>query len=206
MRVIICDDHAIVREGIRLMLSSDPMVEVVGEAGDGSELLDMLGDTETDVVILDLKMEGTGGLEVLEQLRDVEEAPPVVVLTMHDDESYLRRAVELGARGYLLKRSGAAELARALRAVAGGGSHIDPHLTTTLVSLATSDIQRPEPDPGAVRLLRLLAAGLDTDEIMLRTGWSKSTTKSRIRSLYRTLGVSRRADAVAAGLRRRLVD
>ena len=206
MRVVIADDHAIIRDGIRLMLSGEPSIEVVAEATSGAELLEILESASADIVVLDLQMEGMGGLEVLERLGGVEGAPAVVVLTMHDDEGYLRRAVELGARGYVLKRSGRAELVAALKVVEAGGAHVDPHLTEMLVSLATDDSTDPGLDEDSMRLLRLLAAGLNNRQIMAETGWSEGITKSRTRALYRALGVSRRADAVATALRRRLVE
>ncbi len=208
MRVAIVDDHAIVREGIHLMLASDQSIEVVAEASDGVELLDLLQKIDIDVVLLDLRMEGMGGLEVLERLERMEAAPATVVLTMHDDPGYLRRAIELGARGFVLKRSGRAELVRALRIVASGGAHVDPYLAHVLVDLATSgsDVSQLELDQDSIRLLRLLAAGEDNRTIGQITGWSESRLRTRIRSLYERLGVTRRTEAVAAALRLHLID
>ncbi len=208
MRVAIVDDHAIVREGIHLMLASDESIEVVAEASDGVELLDLLQKIDVDVVLLDLRMEGMGGLEVLEHLERMEAAPATVVLTMHDDPGYLRRAIELGARGYVLKRSGRAELVQALRTVASGGAHVDPYLAHALVDLATSgsDVSQLDLDEDSICLLRLLAAGEDNRTISEITGWSESRLRTRIRSLYERLGVTRRAEAVAAALRLHLID
>lgn len=208
MRVVIVDDHAIVREGIHLMLASDQSIEVVAEASDGVELLDLLEEIEVDVVLLDLRMEGMGGLEVLEHLERMEAAPATVVLTMHDDPGYLRRAIELGARGFVLKRSGRAELVKALQIVASGGAHVDPYLAHALVDLATSesDVSQLDLDQDSIRLLRLLAGGEDNRAISQITGWSESRLRTRIRSLYEMLGVTRRAEAVAAALRLHLID
>ena len=208
MRVAIVDDHAIVREGIHLMLASDQSIEVVAEASDGVELLELLKTIEVDVVLLDLRMEGMGGLEVLEHLERMEAAPATVVLTMHDDPGYLRRAIELGARGFVLKRSGRAELVKALRIVASGGAHVDPYLSDALVDLAKckSNVSQLDLDEDSIRLLRLLAAGEDNRTISEITGWSESRLRTRIRSLYETLGVTRRAEAVAAALRLHLID
>ena len=122
MRVAIVDDHAIVREGIQLMLANDDSIETVAEASDGAALLDLLKEIDVDVVILDLRMKGMGGLEVLEHLDRMEAPPATIVLTMHDDPSYLRRAIELGASGFVLKRSGRVELVKALNAAASGGA------------------------------------------------------------------------------------
>jgi len=208
MRVVIVDDHAIVREGIQLMLAGDESIETVGEASDGAALLDLLKETNVDVVLLDLRMEGMGGLEVLEHLDRMEAPPATIVLTMHDDPSYLRRAIELGASGFVLKRSGRAELVKALNTVASGGAYVDPHLAHSLVDLATSesDVGQMDLDEDSIQLLRLLASGIGNRAIRGATGWSESNLRTRIRSLYAILGVNRRAEAVAAAMRLRLID
>lgn len=208
MRVAIVDDHAIVREGIQLMLANDDSIETVAEASDGAALLDLLKEIDVDVVILDLRMEGMGGLEVLEHLDRMEAPPATIVLTMHDDPSYLRRAIELGASGFVLKRSGRVELVKALNAAASGGAYVDPHLAHALVDLVVSDsdVGQMALDEDSIRLLRLLASGMGNRAIGETTGWSESSLRTRIRSLYASLGVNRRAEAVAAALRLRLID
>jgi DNA-binding NarL/FixJ family response regulator len=208
VRVVIVDDHAMVREGIQLMLAGDESIETVGEASDGAALLDLLKETNVDVVLLDLRMEGMGGLEVLEHLNRVKAPPATIVLTMHDDPSYLRRAIELGACGFVLKRSGRAVLIKALNAVASGGAYVDPHLAHALVDLATSesDMGRMDLNEDSIRLLRLLASGLGNRTIRETTGWSDSKLRTRIRTLYASLGVTRRAEAVATAMRLRLID
>ncbi len=208
MRLVIVDDHAIVREGIELMIANDESIEVVAALQDGQSLLDLLKEVDVDVVLLDLRMEGMGGLEVLERLGRMQVSPATVVLTMHDDPSYLRRAIELGARGFVLKRSGRAELLKAIKAVASGGAHVDPYLGQALVDLARPEpVDRPtELDDDGMRLLRLLASGADNRTISETTGWSESMLRTRIRTLYERLGVSGRAEAVATGLRLNLID
>jgi DNA-binding NarL/FixJ family response regulator len=207
MRIVIVDDHAIVRDGIRLMLEGDERFEIVGEANDGLELLDMMSVCTADVVVLDLRMEGMGGLQVLERLAGLDDAPAVVVLTMHDDPDHRRRAIELGARGYVLKRSGRDELVTALLVVAEGGAHVDPSLSKALIGLATSPVDPASGlDDDGITLLRMLSEGLHNRSIQDVTGWSSSQVRTRLRSLYDALGVSGRTEAVAAGLRMRLVD
>jgi DNA-binding NarL/FixJ family response regulator len=207
MRVVIVDDHAIVREGVRLMLEGDDRFEIVGEASDGAELRDLLSRVAADIVLLDLRMEGVGGLEVLEELGNDPDAPGVVVLTMHDGPGYLRRAVELGARGYVLKHSGRAELIRAMELVAAGGAHVDPQLAETLVVLARgTGEETTDLDGDSLTLVRLLTAGNDNRSIMEVTGWTESQLRTRLKTLYERLGVANRTEAVAVALRRRLVD
>ena len=117
MRVVIADDHRIVREGLRFMLSDHPDVEIVAEAANGEELLETLATVKADIVLLDLRMPGITGLEALDRISVDHPRTKVIILSMHDDPGYVRRAVELGASGYLLKNTGRDELLRALKAV-----------------------------------------------------------------------------------------
>lgn len=206
MRVVIADDHAIVREGIRMMLNREDAIEVIGEAADGSELLTMLEDADPDIVLLDIRMDGVGGLEVLERIGDEPEGPAIIVLTMHDDPTYLHRAVELGARGYLLKQAGRSELLRALRVVTEGGAYIDPQLAGDLVGLAAGEQTgwRPDGDDGTI--LAMLGAGAGNREVAESLGWTDSQLKTRLRAIYEQLGAESRLEAVATALRRGLID
>lgn len=206
MRLVIVDDHAIVREGIRLMLEGEAGFEVVGEASDGEELFDLLDSVSVDLVLLDLRMERVGGYQVLERIGRLHGGPPVLVLTMHDDPGHLRRAIELGARGYVLKRSGRGELMRALEDVASGRAHVDPLLAPTLVGLVREDGSSPDLDQDALSLLRMLTEGRENREITTATGWTDSQLRTRLAALYGALGVTRRAEAVAVGLRLHLLD
>ena len=134
MKVIIADDHRIVREGIATLLASEADIELVGEASTGDQLLDLMETTEVDVVLLDVRMPDKSGLDVLEELRGRSQLPSFIVLSMHDDPSYVKRAVELGASGYLLKSVGKDELIRALGVVAEGGSYIQGEITAPLIA------------------------------------------------------------------------
>jgi len=134
VRVIIADDHRIVRDGLRMILSHDPEIEIVEEVDDGEHLLAVLEEVEADVVLLDIRMPGLSGLETLESLRERQHSIRVVILTMYDDPVYVRRAVELGADGYLLKSVDREELKRALRAVDSGQSYIQGELTGALIA------------------------------------------------------------------------
>lgn len=204
MRVVIADDHRIVREGLRMILSHDPEIEIVDEVEDGADLLACLEDIDVDIVLLDIRMPGLSGLETLENLRDRDHPVRVVILTMYDDPVYLRRAVELGADGYLLKSVDREELKRALRAVSSGQSYIQGELTGALIaSMVEPDAAGAigEVDTESRRLLELLAEGLDNQQLAKKLGLSESAVKARLRRLYRTLGVKRRSEAVAVALR-----
>ncbi len=204
MRVIIADDHRIVREGIAMLLAPEVDVELVGEASSGEELLELLETPEVDVVLLDVRMPGKGGLEVLEELQNRDDAPSVVVLSMHDDPSYVKRAIELGASGYLLKSVGKEELLRALGVVVTGGSYIQGEITAPLIARMvdpTSGGSVAELSLRDIEMLRMLAGGLDNRSVARRLGVSEASAKARLRAIYSRLGVKRRSEAVAVALR-----
>jgi len=209
VRVIIADDHRIVREGLRMILSHDSEIEIVAEVEDGVDLLTVLDDVDVDVVLLDIRMPGLSGLETLERMRDRRHVVPVLILTMHDDPVYLRRAVELGASGYLLKSVDREELRRALHTVASGQSYIQGELAGPLIATMV------EPDTtGAVgdvgteekQLLDLLSKGLANQQLAEQLGVSEPAVKAKLRRIYRALGVKRRSEAVAVALRLGLIS
>jgi DNA-binding NarL/FixJ family response regulator len=205
MRLIIVDDHEIVRDGLRLMLDGLDDIDVVGEAAEGRGLLDLLDETPADVVLLDLHMEGIDGLDTLSLLSEQHPAVRVVVLTMSGDSFPLRRAIELGARGYVLKSSGRETLVEAIRTVHGGGAFADPQLARQLLSTVSD----PEPmllSDEDVAIVRLLAAGAPNRDIAEATGMTQGRLRRRLEEMYAALGAGNRAEAVAIALRRRLID
>lgn len=209
MRVIIADDHRIVRDGLRMILSHDPEIEIVEEVEDGEHLLAVLEEVEADVVLLDIRMPGLSGLETLESLRERQHAIRVVILTMYDDPVYVRRAVELGADGYLLKSVDREELKRALRAVDSGQSYIQGELTGPLIaSIAEPRSAGPigDVDAEGKLMLELLAEGLDNQQLAERLDLSEPAVKAKLRRIYRILGVKRRSEAVAVALRLGLIS
>ena len=204
LRIIIADDHRIVREGLGLILAHDPEIEVVAEAEDGGSLLALLEEIEVDLILLDIQMPGLSGLDTLENLRDRHRDVRCIVLTMYDDPSYLRRAIELGASGYLLKSASREELTRAIHAVAEGNSYIQGELTGPLVaSMVDPKGVRPIRDLDADEklILELLAEGLDNRELARRLEISESAVKAKLRLIFRSLAVNHRSEAVAVALR-----
>ncbi len=209
MRVIIADDHRIVRDGLRMILSHDPEIEIVEEVDDGEHLLAVLEEVEADVVLLDIRMPGLSGLETLESLRERQHSIRVVILTMYDDPVYVRRAVELGADGYLLKSVDREELKRALRAVDSGQSYIQGELTGPLIaSIAEPRSAGPigDVDAEGKLMLELLAEGMDNQQMAERLDLSEPAVKAKLRRIYRILGVKRRSEAVAVALRLGLIS
>ena len=205
MRVLIADDHKIVRDGLRLLLDSEPDFEIVAEAETGREALDHIAAFSPDIVLLDLRMPDMDGYEVLEAVAEMEQPPSIVVLTMHDDLAFVRRAIQLGADGFLVKSVGREELVLALRSVRDGKPYVQDELTRPLIaslgddgstadlSVSLSDRQR--------HVLEALAKGMDNAEIGVALAMSESTVKAELRALYAELGVRKRSEAVAVGFR-----
>jgi DNA-binding NarL/FixJ family response regulator len=204
MKVVIADDHRIVREGVAKLLESEADIDLVGEASGGDQLLTILQTTEVDVVLLDLRMPGLSGLDVLEEMQSIDHPARFIVLSMHDDPAFVKRAIELGAAGYLLKSVGKEELLRAIGFVADGGSYIQGEITAPLIAQMTdagnagSVGRLSERD---VELLRMLADGLDNRAIAENVGISEAAVKGQLRTIYSRLEVKRRSEAVAVAIR-----
>ena len=202
MRVLIVDDHPMVREGVRSMLEPAG-VQIAGEAGTGEDALRMAAALEPDVVLLDLELPDLDGLAVLRRLKAFERPMAVLVVTMHDDPALVRRAVEGGAAGYVLKGVGRGELLSALEAVRHGGSVFDPSLLRATLS---------EPKAGEAltsveqEMLRLVAQGLTNREIGKRLHWSVGTVKKYLQRTLDKLGASDRTQAAVEAVKRGLLS
>jgi len=207
VKVIIADDHRIVREGLRWMLVDRDDIEIVGEAANGRELLDLVTETDADICLLDVRMPEMGGLEALERLQEVAPGLRVIILTMHDQPAYLRRTIELGAAGYVLKNTGREELVKALEVVARGDAYLQGELARPLVSELVEDEEgRRLLDERERRVLQLVARGLDNRAIGEEIGTSEATVKNVLGSVFEALGVKTRAEAVAVGLRLGIIE
>jgi two-component system invasion response regulator UvrY len=207
MRVVVTDDHRVVREGLRYMLNDAPDVDVVGEAESGEELLALVGSEVVDVVLLDVRMPGMSGLDVLERL--AEDAPQVrvLMLSMHDQPAYVRRAIELGAAGYLLKSAGRDELLTALQVAAEGGTYLSGELMEPLVAtMAGRTRSSGKLSPREHQVLQLVANGLENKQIATELDLSEATVKTYLRGVFERLEVSSRAEAAAVGLRLGLIE
>ena len=211
IRVLLVDDHPMVREGLRSMLHGDG-VEIAGEAASGAEALGRAAARDVDVVLLDLELPDMDGLAVLRRLREIDARLPVLVVTMHQDPALVRRAVEAGATGYVLKGIGRSELLASIRAVQRGEAVFDQNLLRAV--LASRDVAPAAPDgAGSDRLsrveldlLRLIAAGLTNRQIGQRLRWSHATVKKYVQRVLEKLDVQDRTRAAVEGVRRGLVD
>ena len=204
LRLVLVDDHPVVRAGMRALIESSDDLQVVGEAGDAATALAVIGDTAPDVVLMDLSLgDGVGGIEATRRVVALPQPPAVLVLTTYDTESDILRALDAGAAGYLLKDVPPHDLFAGIRSVARGEPALAPSVTGVLMKRASS----PEPrmTEREVEVLELLADGLGNRELAKALFVSEATVKSHLSHIYTKLGVDTRAGAVAAAIEQRII-
>jgi DNA-binding NarL/FixJ family response regulator len=207
VRVLLVDDHQMIREGLRSLLGADPDLEVVGEAGDGEVALDRIQALRPDLVLLDISMPGRNGIQVMQRLRSMVPAPRVLVLTAFSDIAYVRLLMEQGAAGYLLKSSTSRSLIDAIRSVMSGGTYLDPGVAGKLVARLTERKMARGEREGAplsdreTEVLRLIALGYTNKEIAGQLRISGKTVESHRANIMEKLGLATRADLVRYALR-----
>ncbi|MCA1645824.1 MAG: response regulator transcription factor [Chloroflexi bacterium] len=206
IRVLVVDDHPIVRQGLVSVLGDEEDLEVVGEAGTGREAVARVARLQPDVVLLDLEMPDLDGVHAIPQLLALRPGLGIVVFTAYDTDERVLGAVRAGARGYLLKGASAEEIARGIRAVHNDGSYLEPRVASKLIAEVSS------PRRGALVLsprehevLRLVAEGLPTKQISVSLSISERTVKFHVNSILRKLGADNRAQAVALAAQRGLL-
>ena len=205
IRVLVVDDHPVVRAGLAGMLAADPGLAVVAEAADGEQALELLGTARPDVVLMDLRMPRLDGVETTRRIRAGADPPAVLVLTTYDSDAQVLRAIEAGAAGYLLKDAPREELFAAVRSVAAGGSPLSPQVAARLLDRMRSG--RLEPLTGReTDVLRLVSRGSSNREIARDLGLSEATVKSHLLRIFEKLGVGDRTSAVMTAIERGLID
>ena len=211
IRVLVVDDHPMVREGLRSMLSGED-IDVVAEAASGAEAIDRAAEPGQEVVLLDLELPDMEGLAVIRRIKEVAPELRVLVVTMHQDPDLVRRAVQAGAAGYLLKGIGRGELLASVRAVANGESVFDPGLVRAAFEDSTSRDAHRDAEPARrlsrieLDLLRLMAAGLTNRQIGQHLRWSHATVKKYVQRVLEKLDVSDRTQAAVEAIRRGLLE
>ncbi|HZS87761.1 MAG TPA: response regulator transcription factor [Chloroflexota bacterium] len=198
IRVLVVDDHPIVRDGLVGVLQDQPDLEVVGAAGSAEEALAMVERSSPDVVLLDLEMPGTDGVSILPHLLAAPATPRVLVFTAYDADDQVFGAIRAGAAGYLLKGAEVAEIVRAIHSVHDGGSYLAPRVASRV--LGAVGPARRSPTQLSVReseVLRLLAEGLATKQIARSLGITERTVKFHVTSIFTKLGANNRAQAIA---------
>jgi len=204
IRVLIVDDHPVVRDGLRGILTSDPEFDVVGEAADGAEALAGARAAEPDVILMDLRMPGVGGVAAIRSLAEADIPARVLVLTTYDSDSDVVPALEAGATGYLLKDAPRDELVRAIRAAARGEAVLAPSVASRLVSQLRAPEQATLSDR-ELEVLRLVAQGETNRGVAARLFISDATVKTHLLHIYTKLDVNDRAAAVGAAYERGLI-
>jgi two-component system, NarL family, response regulator NreC len=206
--VAICDDHPVVRSGLRRVIDAEGSLEVTGEAGGAEEALALVRERRPDVLLLDLTMPGRSGIDALPELLDAAPGMKILVLTMQDDPAYVRAAFAAGANGYLVKDAADVDLVKALHEVVNGHRYVHPALGARLVSLELEDAPNPD-DPLSGRehdVLRLLALGHTNQEIAKKLFISVRTAESHRAKIGEKLGLRTRAELVRYALDTGVLD
>lgn len=206
IRLLVVEDHDVVRHGLVALLRGYSDVEVVGSAGSGPEALAQIARSRPDLVLLDLQMPGMNGLEVLEHIREMPAPPHVIVLTAHGEDDLVLGAVRGGADGYVLKNARPEELMAAIRSVAEGGQRFDEVVVRAFLKEDEHQRDLKLLTSREREILRLVANGHSNRQIAQLLFLSVATVKDNLESVYRKLGVSDRAHAVAVALRKGLLD
>ncbi len=207
IRVLIVDDHPVVRQGLCSLLAGHPDLEIIGEAVDGSEVLPFLAKHPTDVILLDIQMKGQSGIEVAHRVRVAHPNIKIVILTTYDDESLLREAMEAGVHGFLLKSVSHETLPDSIRAVMKGEKLLSPNLVSSVVDqyqkLAQTQAQKEAGlTPDELQVLSAIAEGASNKDLAEKFFWSEATVKRRVQEIVEKMGVSNRTQAIADALRK----
>lgn len=210
VKVMLVDDHALVREGIKHLLEFDGDIIIIEEANDGEECLKKLEKVRPDILLLDINMPVKNGLDVLQELKKKKDPIKVLMLTVHNELEYLVHAVDIGADGYILKDSGSAELKQAINIILGGNSYIQPSLLPALNSrLINRDTNKDKLESLTKRELEILtqvAEGMFNKEIAINLNISERTVKNHISNIFRKIDVSDRTQAAIFAIRNNIVS
>jgi two-component system, NarL family, response regulator NreC len=209
VRILIVDDHAVVRAGLRMLIDAQDDLEAVGEAGSARDAIFQARSLKPDVVLMDVVMPDQSGLEVLPRLLEEHPQAKVLVLSMQDEPQYVRQAFAAGANGYVLKEAADTEVVSAIREVAHGGNYVHPTLGARLVAADAAAARRAEEDPLSEReheVLRLLALGHTNQEISKQLYISVRTAETHRAHIMQKLRLSSRADLVRYALEQGMLD
>jgi DNA-binding NarL/FixJ family response regulator len=206
IRIIVTDDHPVVREGLVAILSTQPDFTIVGDAASGPATLELAQELHPDIVLLDLAMPEMDGVETLRQLQRIVPETRVIIFTAFDTDERILSAVRAGAQGYLLKGAPRNDIFQAIRVVFRGGSLLEPMIAQKLLRQVSHDSATDVTlTPRELDVLRLLARGLQNKEIAIELGITGRTTKFHVGSLLRKLGAGNRTEAVAIAAQRGLI-
>lgn len=209
IKVMITDDHKMVREGIKQLLELNDSISVVGMASDGVECISSLKDNKPDLLLLDINMPVKNGLEALEEIKKSDLDVKVILLTVHNEVDYLLKAIEVGADGYVLKDSGSAELINAIEIVMGGESYIQPDmipmLNSKMISRNSDKEKMKNLTKRELEVLVLVSEGMFNKEIADQLSISERTVKNHISSIFKKIDVADRTQAAVFAIRNNLI-
>ena len=209
IRIVVADDHTIVREGLKQLLAAAGDMEVVGEAQNGHEVIERVRALEFDLLLLDMSMPGRSGIELIRQVRSEKPRLKILVLSMHEESQYAVRAIRAGAAGYLTKESASRQLVEAIRKVAGGGAFISAEVAQQLALGAMPDVKGP---PHAAlsdrefQIFRMIAEGKSVSDIAERLNLSVKTVSTHKSNILQKMNMSTPAELIRYALTHRLVD
>ncbi len=206
-RILIVDDHTLVRDGLTTILSRQPDFEIVGEASDGLEAVEVARSLHPDVILMDLRMPNMSGVEAMRIIGDESPDIKIIVLTTFDTDEYIFDAVQAGAKGYLLKDTSREELFAAVRAVCRGESQIEPGVAARLIT-RLQELSRPDPDSLSdreIEVLELVARGSPNKQIAEELLISESTVKTHIANIFSKMNVRHRTQAVTQALQKGII-
>jgi DNA-binding NarL/FixJ family response regulator len=210
IKILIVDDHPVVREGIGAMLKHEPDFKIVGEAANGLEALEQARELSPDVILMDLRMPEMDGVEAITKIKEVKPETKFIILTTYSDDEYIFKGIAAGARAYLLKDAPREELFKAIRAVYRGESLIQPVVASRVLD-KLAELSRK--NPGAetlserkVEVLRLMAKGVSNSNIADELSITQSTVKTHITSIFQKLNVTTRTEAVTTALKRGIIQ
>jgi DNA-binding NarL/FixJ family response regulator len=211
IRVVLVDDHALVRQGFRRILEDEEDILVVGEAGDGAETLNLLRAQQPDIVVLDMSMPEMNGLQVTREVLKQFPGTRILILSMYSDEQYVRNAIDAGAHGYILKGSNGPDMVRAVRAVAAGQQYVSPELSGALIRAWQAKSAQGDTDPydrltqREKQVLQLIAQGKSNKEIAVLLDLSVNTVAVHRANLMNTLQLHKAAELVLFAVKKGLV-
>ncbi len=209
IKVMLADDHALMREGIKHLLEFDGSIEVIEEANDGKECVEKLEKVKPDILLLDINMPDMNGIEVLEKLKENNNPVKILILTVHSEVEYLIKAVDIGADGYILKDSGSYELKQAINVIMNNESYIQPSLLPVLNSrLINRDIDKEKLETLTKREIEILiqvASGMFNKEIANNLDISERTVKNHISNIFKKIDVSDRTQAAVFAIKNNIV-
>ena len=212
IRILVADDHTLLRNGIRALLEDEQDIVIVGEAEDGREAVKLANQLRPNVILMDIAMPLLNGLEATRQIKREHPEINVLVLTMYDHEEYFREMLEVGASGYIIKRAAASELVSAIRAVFNGEAVLSPAITRLLLEdYLSRDIHREEDDPNALssrerEVLQLIAEGKTSREIAEILNLSVKTVQSHRTSLMQKLDLHDRGDLIKYAIQKKIIE